>query len=77
MEPMSWTTLKPFLDEILKSSGPWAVLFVLVVMWHVRYVEYQAEKRLADKDREIERVAQERNRLQEIVLKSRKSSASK
>jgi hypothetical protein len=62
------------LGEILRSSGPWAVAFVLAVWSHVRYVEKQAELRLADKDKEIERLVAERNRLQEIVLTKRQSS---
>jgi hypothetical protein len=39
-------------------------------------VEKQAAGRLADKDREIERIVRERNQLQEIVVKKRRSSGS-
>jgi hypothetical protein len=73
---MNWATIKPILDQILQSSGPWAALFVVVVLWHLRYVEKQAAGRLADKDREIERIVRERNQLQEIVVKKRRSSGS-
>jgi hypothetical protein len=71
---MNWATIKPIIDQILESSGPWAALFVIGVIWHVRYVEKQAKSRLADKDGEIERLVKERNQLQEIVLKRRRSS---
>jgi hypothetical protein len=73
---MDLPSLKEILNQILKSSGPWAALFVLVVLWHLRYVERQATARLADKDREIERVVAQRNRLEEIVLSRRRSSGS-
>jgi hypothetical protein len=73
---MDWTNFKPVVDQILKSSGPWATLFVLVVLMHIRYVQNQAAARLADKDKEIERLVRERDQLQEIVLKKRRSSAS-
>jgi hypothetical protein len=71
-----WDNVKPILDQILQSSGPWAALFVIVVLLHLRYVEKNAEGRLADKDKEIERLVKERNQLQEIVLKKRRSSGS-
>jgi len=74
---MDWTSIKPVLDQILKSSGPWAVLFVIVALWHIRYVENQAGARLGDKDKEIERLVEERNQLQGIVLKQRRTSGSK
>jgi len=71
---MDWTSFKPIVDRILESSGPWAALFVLVVLWHIRYVQNQAAARLGDKDKEIERLVKERDQLQEIVLKKRRSS---
>ena len=73
---MTWATIKPFLDQILQSSGPWAALFVIVVLWHLHYVERQAGERLKEKDAEIDRIVKERDRLQEIVLKKRRSSRS-
>jgi len=71
-----WDNAKPILDKILQSSGPWAVLFVIVVLRHIGYVEKNAVGRLAEKDREIERLVKERNQLQEIILKKRRSSGS-
>jgi hypothetical protein len=71
---MNWASVKPIVDQILQSSGPWAALFVVVVLWHLRYVEKQVAERLRDKDREIDRIVRERDQLQEIVLKKRRSS---
>jgi hypothetical protein len=71
-----WETSKAAVNQILQNSGPWAALFVILALWHINYVEKQAEKRLADKDREIDRLVKERNQLQEIVLKKRRSSGS-
>ncbi|MGC1398009.1 hypothetical protein [Candidatus Binatus sp.] len=71
-----WDDVKPIINQLLQSSGPWAALFVIVVLWHLRYVEKQAQGRLADKDGEIERLVKERNQLQEIILKKRRTSGS-
>ena len=67
-------SLKDVLQHILKSDGPWATLFLLVVWHHISYVEKQAEKRLAEKDKEIERLVAQRNRLEDVVLSKRRSS---
>jgi hypothetical protein len=71
---MDMATLNDVMHQILTSSGPWAALFVIVVLWHLRYVERQAAARLADKDKEIDRIVAQRNRLEEAVLSKRKSS---
>jgi hypothetical protein len=69
--------LKQIIEEVLKSSGPWAVLFVLVVWRHLRYIERQTAERLKDKDREIDRLVGERNWLQGSVVLKLKSSQDK
>jgi len=66
------------LGEIIKAlsqySGPWAALFVIVVFWHLRYVETQVRERLEDKDKEIERLVAERNKFQDLIVERRKTS---
>lgn len=74
---MDWGTIKAVVDKLLQTSGPWAALFVIVVLWHLRYVHQQVVERLADKDKEIDRIIKERDLLQEVVLKKRLSSGSK
>jgi hypothetical protein len=72
---MSWSDfVQKVLTDIRQLDGPWAVLFVIAVWLHLRYVHKETEARLRDKDEEIRRIVTERDRLQEIFLSERKSS---
>ena len=71
---MDLSLLKEIAEKVLQTSGPWVALLVLAVWYHLRYVEAQATARLADKDAEIARVVEQRNRLEALLLSNRKSS---
>jgi len=60
--------------DVWQKYGPFAALLILGVIAY----EYQMRKlwtaRLSDKDKEIERLVKDRNRLQAVILKKRLSS---
>lgn len=60
--------------DIWDKYGPFAALLVLFVIFHTIYTHYLWKGRLADKDKEIDRVVKERDRLQESVIQKRLSS---
>ena len=62
------------LKDVLAKYGPFSVLLILFLMWHMRYIHKLWTGRLRDKDAEIERLVQERNRLQEEFMKKRIST---
>lgn len=51
------------------------ILIVLMTIWHLKYVERNAERRINAKQEEIERLVSERNWLQERLFPDRLSSA--
>lgn len=74
MEKYLWEPFKTAISAALGEYGPAVVLLVLAVMfleWRL-YRSYDA--RLKDKDAEIKRVTAERDRLQDIILKNRRST---
>lgn len=60
--------------EVASKYGPFGGLFLLLAAWHDRSIRALYEKLLRSKDDEIERLVSERNKLQSVVLKDRKSS---
>jgi hypothetical protein len=70
-----WSTLfREIVSDIWHKYGPFAALLIMgAVAYEIRFTRLW-EARLADKDKEIERLVRERDRLQEIVLKKRLSS---
>lgn len=62
------------LQDVWAKYGPFAALLIIVVFGY-QYVLWKVwTARLADKDAEIERCVQARNRLEDLVLKNRRSS---
>jgi hypothetical protein len=71
MQPPWDELVKKAFDAVLRQYGAFGALFVLFVVYlHVTLTRLWTA-RLGDKDREIERLVQERNKLQDIVLRKR------
>ena len=64
------TATSGLLVELVKQV-PGFGFAVLVIYWAYRYVEKQHDEHLKSKDREIERLVEERNKFQEMVLAGR------
>jgi hypothetical protein len=62
---------------IWEQYGLFAVLLVLGLVWHERSMTRLWLARLADKDKEIERLVKQRNRLEDAVLAKRLTSQKK
>jgi hypothetical protein len=62
------------LAQVWEQYGPFAVLLILLLIYHEVSTTRLWNKRLNDKDKEIERLVNERNVLHDIVLKNRISS---
>lgn len=60
--------------DIWNKYGPFAALLILLIVAFEYRMTQLWRERLADKDREIERLVKERNKLQDVVLKNRLSS---
>ncbi len=75
MADTGWSTLfREIVSDVWHKYGPFAALLILgAVAYEIRFTRLW-EARLADKDKEIERLVKERDRLQEIILKKRLSS---
>ena len=72
-----WKALQATLTDLGEKYGPFSVLLVLFLIFFVWYTHKLWTARLRDKDREIERLVAERNRLQDIILTKRLSSEGK
>ena len=60
--------------QILKQQSP-TVLIVLLVVWVLgRYIAKQHKTHLDSKEKEIDRLVKERDKLQEILLKTERLS---
>jgi hypothetical protein len=68
---------KELVRAVLAKYGAFAALFVLFLFWYDYRVTRLWSARLADKDKEIDRIAKERDRLQEVILTRRLSSEEK
>jgi hypothetical protein len=60
--------------DIWHKYGPFAALLILTVMGYETLMWRLWTARLRDKDREIDRIVQARNRLEKVLLKNRRSS---
>ena len=69
--------LKDLISSVQQKYGVFAALLILFFIFHELVVYRLWKGRLKDKDREIERLVQERNRLQEVILPERLSSGGK
>ena len=69
--------IKKAFEAVLSEYGAFGAVFLLLVV----YLHWSRDKlwaaRLSDKDREIERLVEERNKLQAIVLRKRLTSGGK
>lgn len=73
----SGTTYDLFIQivtDIWHRYGPFAALLVLLIVAYEWRMTSLWKGRLADKDREIERLVSERDRLLDVILKKRLSS---
>jgi hypothetical protein len=62
------------LEDVWHKYGPFAALLIIFVGFFIWYFNRMWEKRLADKDGEIERLVKDRDRFFDIILKKRLSS---
>jgi hypothetical protein len=60
--------------DVWEKFGPFAALLILFVAYHEIRMSRLWKERLQDKEKEINRVVAERNRLQAIVFPERKTS---
>ncbi len=72
-----WSVLQESLKDVLQKYGSVAVLLLLALIYHVRWMNKMWGDRLKDKDKEIERLVAERDRLQEAILSKRLGSQGK
>lgn len=74
-EIVKWSELlRTIVEETLERYGPFAALLVALFILHVVLMHKLYGARLADKDREIKRIADERTQLQNLILKNRLTS---
>jgi len=66
--------LSDVIRDLLHKYGPFAALLILAVLWYESRMTRLWNARLKDKDKEIERVVSDRNKLQEVILRERISS---
>lgn len=69
--------MEDFIKAVVEEYGVFAGLLVAVIVLYNKYIHEQWCARIRDKDEELKRVIDERNRLQEIVLKKRLTSGEK
>ena len=72
-----WSALASALKDLGDKYGPFSVLLILFLVFFVWYTHRLWTGRLRDKDKEIERLVLDRNRLQEIILSNRLTSRGK
>jgi len=65
------------LNDVWEKYGPFAALLILMVIWYNWHITRLWKGRLADKDKEIERLVAERDRLQDAILSDRQTSKKK
>ena len=70
-----WPALASALKDPGDKYGPFSVLLILFLVFFVWYTHRLWTGRLRDKDKEIERLVIDRNRLQEITLSNRLDQA--
>jgi hypothetical protein len=77
-EAHRWSNLFfEIVTDIWHKYGPFAALLILTVMGYEYLMWKLWTARIKDKDREIDRLVQARNRIENEVLKNRRSSKGK
>ena len=76
MESPQWwiDSLRELLTAVWEQYGVFAALLVLFLFYHEWSMNRLWTSRLADKDKEIDRLVQQRNRLEDTVLSKRLTS---
>ncbi len=69
--------LRKVAEAIWQEYGPLAALLLLFWLFHLYMFHRMYERRLKEKDAEIERLVQNRNKLQDALLADRLSSDSR
>jgi hypothetical protein len=59
------------IKDVWEKYGPFAALLVLLVVFYTSYIHRLWTARLRDKDKEIDRLVEARNRLQDAVIQKR------
>lgn len=72
-----WSLFMDLVKDIWEKFGPFAALLILFLAYHEIRTNRLWKERLQDKDKEIDRLVAERNRLQEIIHPERKTSEDK
>lgn len=72
-----WSLFIDLVKDVWEKFGPFAALLILFFAYHEIRTNRLWKERLQDKDKEIDRVVAERNRLQEIIYPERKTSEDK
>lgn len=62
---------KVIVKDILEKYGPFAALFIFVVIYHDVCQRRAYNKIIKSKDEEIERLVKYRDRLQDVILQKR------
>ena len=66
--------LKDLIVDVWQKYGPFSALLILFFIYYDRRIRGLYERIIRGKDAEIDRVVNERNRLQEIILQHRLST---
>jgi hypothetical protein len=72
-----WPIFEQVLKQLWEQYGPFAALLILGFIGHEWMLYRLWSARLRDKDHEIERLVNERNKLQDVILAKRISSTKK
>lgn len=72
-----WSLFIDLVKDVWEKYGPFAALLIIFFAYHEYKLNRLWKARLEDKDKEINRLVDERNRLQEIVYPERKTSEDK
>ncbi|MFH0771055.1 MAG: hypothetical protein V1933_00310 [Candidatus Omnitrophota bacterium] len=71
------TLLKDIISDIWQKYGPFAALSILGIIWYDYSIKSLYSKIIKAKDDEIERLVEERNKLQDVIIKKRLTSEMK
>lgn len=71
----AWDFAWKVLAGVWEEYGLFAALLIIFFMYHVWFTQRLWRARLGDKDKEIDRLVEERNRLQDVILKRRLSTS--
>lgn len=69
-----WPYFRHVLADVAHKYGPFAVILIALIVFHLWSTNRLWTARLADKDKEIDRLVTERDRLQEVILSKRLTS---